>query len=197
MNGIKDILHLRARELMWSYIPQEKVAISASRDELLTFLLQGGSESLGVLDHLGAVGLELWRLDLLHLNGNSSNLCVVRSALETGKHGKIYGVSILLSHKDHARTWASQGLVGCRGHHITVGEGVVHTLRRNKASDMSDVSHQIRAIVVCYLSELGIVVITWVGACTNDKQFWLELGNLLGDKLIVKQSSLSVNEVWF
>ena len=126
---------------MWSHIPQNQVNISSTRYEELTFLEECFGKSFGVLDHLGRVFFEGWRHDLLHLDGDCTNLSVVGTTLAGWEHCEVDCFREFLSHEDNAASRSSQRFVRSRCDNIAEWERIIKLLGCNQTTNVSNISH--------------------------------------------------------
>lgn len=142
-----------------------------------------------------AVELELGSCNFLELGGQSSDLVVVRTALQTGEHSEVDSVLKLLLAEDDAGAGSSQRLVGRGGHDVAVGEGVVHELSGNESTVVSDIGHQESANGVSDLTETREIKITRITRRAGDQKLGLELSNINRQLVVVDEQSLFIHIV--
>ena len=82
------------------------------------------------------------------------------------------------------------------GDHITVLEGVGKLASSHKTARVSDVGHEISTVLVCDLSESGIVPVSWIGRSTADNETGLEDPSLLRQSLVVNKLSCRIEGIW-
>ena len=83
------------------------MVISASCDQSVASCQQLLRHSLGIGQDLALVGNELWRVHLLHVSSDRTNLLIVGSTLKAGEDSIVNllrDVAVILSGEDHTGT---------------------------------------------------------------------------------------------
>jgi len=163
--------------------------------EFFSFVHQGLGESLGVLNNLLGVNLELWGSNFLQLNGKSSNRHIMWSTLEHWENSKVDLLSVLNLVENNSGSWSSQTLVSCGGNNIAVLEWGFHQASCNKSTNVSDIAHKVSTDGVSDLSESWIIEVGWVSGSSEDEHLWLELKHGGSQGIIVNKPGLLVNEI--
>lgn len=79
---------------------------------------------------------------------------------------------------------------------ITMIEWLGEELGGDEATGVGDIGHEEGTDGVSDLSELGVVVICWVGTGSADDHLRLELSGLLGQCFVIDQTILFLDVVW-
>lgn len=66
----------------------------------------------------------------------------------------------------------------------------------DETTGMSNISHKKSTNRISDFSELGVIVISWIGTGTADYHLGLELSGLFGQCLIVDKAIFFLNIVW-
>mmetsp|Transcript_123039 Transcript_123039/g.348740 ORF Transcript_123039/g.348740 Transcript_123039/m.348740 type:complete len:218 (+) Transcript_123039:126-779(+) len=110
---LADLLQLGPGQAVRAHVPQDEVVVGPVAGELVPLLLQGVRQRLRARhDHLGVLH-ESGGLHLEELCCQPTNLVVVGSALQPGKHGHIDPLfdvrdRIRVFEEDHPSTWPTQ-----------------------------------------------------------------------------------------
>jgi len=180
---------------MGSDVPHDEVVIGTVSDDFLARLFKGSSHSSSVGDHLSAVCNELWGVNLLQLDGQGTNLVVVRASLEHGEYSKVNALKKFLLAEDDSRSGTSETLVSSGGDDVAEREGVSHLLSGNESADVSDIGHEIGTDAVSDCSEAGVFEVSGVATGATDEDVRSELGHSNFERVHVNQAGLRVDEV--
>jgi hypothetical protein len=191
-------------------VQENHVAVGTVGDELVAQGLELFLKSLGVLDHLLLVLLELRGGSVLERNRKSGDGVVVGTTLVARENGEVngalkviqdvlaglgVGVAYTLAEEDHGTTGTTERLVGSGGDNIGVLEGRGDNASSNQTGDVSHVHNEIGADLVSDLAHAGIVNQTAVGGSTSDQALRaVELGIGL-EGVVVDDTGLEVDAV--
>ena len=100
---------------------------------------------------------------------------IVGPSLKHRENGKVNPLEQLLFAEYDARARSSQAFMRRRRHNIAKFEWIVHLLCSDKATDMSNVSHQVGSYAVSDLTIASVVKISRIATGTAEKNIWLEL----------------------
>lgn len=190
-------------------VQEDHVAVSAVRDELVTEGLELVLQSLGVLDDLLLVLLELGSGSLLQGNGESGDGVVVGATLVAGEDGKVdgtlkvvhdllaslVGAADTLAEEDHGTTGATQGLVGGGGHDIGVLEGRGDDTSGDQAGDVGHVDNEVGTDLVSDLAHALVVDQTAVGRGTSNQALGAVHLSVSLQSVVVNDAGLQVDTV--
>ena len=173
------------------------MVVSAVGDEFDAALHESFSQGLGIVgDTLGVVAE---RLGASFGQGDGLGCHDVgERATEDHRAATIDVGGILLGRQHHATTWAAQGLVGRRRHHLSVGDRVLVTgeyLAGHQAGEVSHVDHEDGSDLVGDLAHLREVHPARVGGVPGDDDEGPELACQLGDLVVIEQTGLRVRSV--
>ena len=190
-------------------IKENHVAVGSVSDELVTKGLQLSLNSLGVLENLLLVGLELRSIDLLKGDGKSSDGVVVRTTLVTREDGEVKGslevvhdvlsglvlATDTLAEEDHGTTGSTEGLVGGGGNNIGVLEGRGDDTGGDQTGDVSHVHDEVGTDLVGDLAHALVVNQTAVGGGTSDKALGAVELSVGLQGIVVNDTGLEVDTV--
>lgn len=190
-------------------VQEDHVAVSAVRDELVTESLELVLKSLGVLDNLLLVLLELGSVGLLQSNGESGDGVVVGAALVTGEDGEVdgtlkvvhdllaslVGAADTLAEEDHGTSGATQRLVGGGGNDIGVLEGRGDDTSGDQAGDMGHVDNEVGTDLVSDLAHALVVDQTAVGGGTGNQTLGAVQLSVGLQRVVVNDAGLQVDAV--
>ena len=143
---------------MRANVPHDQVVVGTICNELLAMILQSLIQSLE--DDLHRVGLEVISLDFLKLNGEGSNVGVVRATLKHWGHSKVNGFFEYLTEEDHARAGVSKTLVRSDCNNISKLEGIREQLSNDIARGVCYFSHEEGTDLVANLTETFVALVT-------------------------------------
>jgi hypothetical protein len=205
---LEDSLNTGAVDLA-AKVNEDHVAVSAVGHELVAEGLELGLKSLGVLDDLLLVLLELRGVDLLEGNSESGDGVVVGTTLVTGEDGEVDGTlkvvhdvlaglvlaTDTLAEEDHGTTGTTKGLVSGGGDNIGVLEGRGDNASGDQTGDVSHVDNKVSTDLVSDLTHALVVDQTAVGGGTGDQDLGaVHLGVGL-ELVVVDDTSLKVDTV--
>lgn len=175
--------------------------------ERLEFVLQ----SLGVLDDLLLVLLELWGHGLVERDGKSGDCVVMWAALVTWEDGEVdWALEVVqsllaslwvrlahtLAEEDHSTSWASEGLVGGGSDNVGILERSWNNFSGNKPGDVCHVNDEVCANKIGNLPHTLVVDKTAVSRSTGNQDLW-SVHESVGLKLvIINDARLKVYTVW-
>lgn len=206
---LENGLNTSTIEVVGAEVDEDHVAVSAVRDELVAKNLELLLESLGVLDDLLLVLLELRGVDLLESNSQSSDGVVVGTTLVAREDGEVdrvlkvvkdflsglIGAADTLAEEDHGTTGTTERLVGGGGHNIGVLEGRGNDTSGDQARDVSHIDDEVGANLIGNLAHALVVNQTAVGRGTSDQTLGaVHLGVTL-ESVVVDDTGLKVNTV--
>ena len=163
--------------------------------KFFSFVHKGLGESLGVLNNLLGVNLELWGSNLLQLNCEGSNRHIMWSSLEHWENSEVDLLGVLDLVENDSGSWSSQTLMSGGGNNIAVLEWGFHQASSNKSTNVSDITHEVSTDGVSDLSESWIIEVSWVSRSSEDKHLWLELKDGGSQGIVVDETGLLVNEI--
>lgn len=186
------------------------MAVSSVSNECVPKFLQLFLNSLGVLEDLLLVLLELGGIDLLEGNGQGGDGVVVGATLMAGEDGEVdwvlevihdlltvlVGASNALAEEDHGSSGSTERLVGSGGNNIGVFKWRWNDTGSNEAGNVSHVDNEIGTNGVGNLPHSGIVDKTAVGRSTGNKTLWSVELSIRLKQVIVNYASLKVDLVW-
>merc|ERR1719210_1312703 len=113
---------------MGPYIPQDQVVVSPVTGKLVALFNQRFAQDASIFYHLLRVLLETVRLHLQELHGQTANLMIMRTSLQTGENCHVDSLFdiwhfVRVLEKDHSGSRSSQRLVGGGRHNVTMLEG--------------------------------------------------------------------------
>lgn len=159
------------------------MAVGTVGDELMAELLEFVLGSLGVLQNLLLVLLELRGGGLFEGNGQSGDGVVVGASLVAREdrevdgtlkviHDVLAGLGVVaadtLAEENHCTTRTTEGLVGSGGDHISMVEGRGDDASGNQSGDVSHINNEVSADLVSNLTHALVINQTAVGRGTGD-----------------------------
>ncbi len=207
---LKNSLDTSTVQRLRAKVQEDHVAVGTVGDELVAHDLELFLKSLGVLDHLLLVLLELRGGSVLKRNRESGDGVVVGTTLVARENGEVngalkvihdvlaslgVGVADTLAEEDHGTTGTTKGLVGGGSNNIGVLERRGDNASSNQTGDVSHVHNEVGADLVSDLAHASIVNQTAVGRSTSDQALRaVELGIGL-EGVVVDDPSLKVDAV--
>lgn len=186
------------------------MGVSAVRDELVAHGLELVLKSLGIVNHLLLVGLELGSVGLLESNSKRRDGVVVRATLVTGEDGEVDGILKLvqnllaslgvdrahtLAEEDHGTTRTTEGLVGSGGHDIGVLEGRGDDAGGDETGNVGDINNQVGADRVSDLAHASIVDQAAVGRGTGNEDLGTIETSVLLEQVVVDNAGALIDTV--
>ena len=165
------------------------------RDQSLSRLLQGFSDCACVRNDLLTVLLEGRSRNLLQLNGKGADLVVVGPTLQHWEDGEVDPLKQLFLAENHAGTRPTETLVRSGRHYVAILERVVHLLRGDQATDVSDVCHKVGTHAVSNLAIACVIEVSGVATCATEEYIWAKLGHSRLERVHVDDTSLFVDKV--
>ena len=184
VNLFQDSLETSTVQSLRSEIQENHVAISAVSNELVAKTFELVLDSLGVLDNLLLVCLELGGIYLLKGDGKSGDGVVVRTTLMTREdrevngsleviHDVLSGLGVLaadtLAEEDHGTTGSTEGLVGSGGYNVGILKGRGNDASSDQTGDVSHINDEVGANLLGDLAHALVVNQTAVGGGTGDQ----------------------------
>ena len=206
---LQDSLDTSTVQALLAEIDENHVAVSAVRDELVAQSLELVLESLGVLDDLLLVLLELGGSSLLEGNSKGGDGVVVGTTLVAREDGEVdrvlevvknilaglIGAADTLAEEDHGTTGATERLVSGGGHNIGVLEGRGNDTSGDQTRNVSHVDDEVGANLIGNLAHALVVNQTAVGGGTGDQTLGaVHLGVTL-KSVVVDDTGLKVDTV--
>ena len=207
---LEDGLETSTIKRLWTEVDKNHVRVGSVRDELVVELLELLLKSLGVLDNLLLVLLELWSVHLLEGNGQGRDGVVVWSTLVTWEDGEVNLVlkvvhdvlaglvlgADTLAEEDHGTTWSTEGLVGGGGDDVGVLEWRWDDTSGDESGDVSHIDHEVSANGVGDLLHALVVNETAVCRGTGNENLWSVHLSVLLKGIVVDDAGLLVETVW-
>jgi len=209
VNLLEDSLNASTVEGLVAQVQEDHVAVSAVGHKLDAEALKLILKSLGVLDDLLLVLLELRSVGLLEGDGQSGDGVVVGTTLVTGEDGEVdrtlevvhdvlAGLVLAadtLAEEDHGTTGAAEGLVGGGGDNIGVLEGRGDDASGDQTRNVGHVDNKVGTDLVSDLAHALVVNQTAVGGGTGDQDLGaVHLGVGL-ELVVVDDTGLKVDTV--
>jgi hypothetical protein len=207
---LEDGLDTGTVEVEGLEVEEDHVVVGSTSDEGVAQALEGLTDSLGVLDDLGLVGLEVVGLSLLEGDGKSSDGVVVGTTLVPREDGEVdgalevvegllaglgVGAADALAEEDHGSTGTTERLVGGGGDNVAVFERrLVHT-GGDETGDVSHVHEEVGTDLVGDLPHAGVVDFTAVCGSASNKDLGAVHEGVLLEPVVVDQAGLEVDAV--
>lgn len=207
---LKNGLNASTVKAVLTEVEEDHVRVGAVGNELVAEGLELVLESLGVVNNLLLVGLEVGAGSLLQGNSESSDGVVVGTALVTGEDREVDGVlevvegllaglgvdgADALAEEDHGTTRATEGLVGGGGDDISVLEGGRDDAGGNETGDVSHVNDKVGTNGVGDLAHATVVDQAAVGRGTSNENLGAEEDGVLLEGVVVNDAGLQVDSV--
>ncbi|ENN85865.1 hypothetical protein RHSP_17832 [Rhizobium freirei PRF 81] len=181
-------LRTLAGGVLLAQVDQHQVVVGAAGDDVDAAGNQRFGQSLGVLDDLSGVILELRLQRFAESHGLGGDDVHQRTTLETGEDRRVELLGqILFIGEDHAAARAAQRLVRGGGGNVAMRERRRMLATGNEAGDVGHVDHQIGADAVGDLAEALPVPDTGIGRATGDDQLRLGFFGLALNLIHVEQ----------
>ena len=196
MYFVQVVLQLLAGHLGIGQVNQQQVVVGAAGNQLHAAGGQLVGHSSGVLHNLAGIILELRLQCLAKADSLCSNHMLQRAALGAGEDGGVDALDqVSVVGQDQAAAGTAQGLVGGGGHNISIGHRVLVHAAGNQAGNVSHVHHQHCAVTVGDLGQLFKIDSARVSGSTGNQQLGANLGNLLGQGIVINAAVLGRNAV--
>ena len=207
---LEKSLNTGAIEFKRAEIDQHHVRVGAVRHKRVAELLELVLQSLGVVNHLLLVLLELGGSSLLEGDSKGGDGVVVGTALVAGEDGEVDPVLQVierllaslgvngpdaLAEEDHGTARATERLVGGGGDDIGVLERRGDNTGGNKAGNVGNVDDQVGANRVGDLAHALVVNQTEVSRGTGNKNLGTEELGILLERVVVDDAGREVDTV--
>lgn len=206
---LQDSLNTSTVQLLSTEVDQDHVAVSAVRDELVAQLLELVLQSLGVVQDLLLVLLELGSVNLLESNSKGSDGVVVGTTLVTRENGEVdrtlkvvknllsglVSAAHTLAEEDHGTTGATKRLVGGGSDNIGVLEGRRNDTGGDQSGDMGHINDEVSADLVSDLAHALIVDQAAVGGGTGNQTLGAVELSVGLQGIVINDTSLKVDTV--
>ena len=195
VNRIQTRLQILAGALLVGQINEQQVIVGTAGNQLDTARLQLCSHSLGILDDLACVLLELRLQCLAEANRLGRDNMLERTALGAREYS---GVNALCQNcvvgQDQAAARTTKRLVGGGGNNVSIRHRVLVLTAGNQTGNVRHIDHQVSAVAMCDLGHFLEVDGTRIRGCTcNDQLRAMLLDSLL--KLSVVDEAILVYAV--
>merc|ERR1719182_1348392 len=185
---------------MRSQVPQDQMIVCAIGRQLVAFGHQGLSQSRGIRLYVLGILDKVWGVYLQELTSESTDLVIVRSALQGREHSHVNAILdiwnlVRVLVEDHSSTRTPQRLVGCRCYHIAMLEWGKVLSSRHQARDVSNVSHQQCTAFICNCAKFRKVKSARICGEASNNHLWTEDQCILAEFIEVDESGLGVHFV--
>src|SRR5919199_4500505 len=184
-DGLEGLLELLARGTRLDQIHQDQVVVRPAGDEVEPPLEQPFCHRLAVLDYLAGVVFELGLERLAEGDGLACDGVHEGPALHPGEDAAVHLLGELLAAEDHAPARAAQGLVGCGGDHLAVGDRRGMHVGGHEPRYVGHVCEEEGADLVCDLAEAVEVDDTRIGARAGEDHPWSLLKRDLAHLIVI------------
>mmetsp|Transcript_12587 Transcript_12587/g.36550 ORF Transcript_12587/g.36550 Transcript_12587/m.36550 type:complete len:217 (-) Transcript_12587:729-1379(-) len=195
MHTLQELLEFAASKVERAQIPQNDVVIGAVGRQGVAVVQQRRRQRFRIcLDGLGVVS-ECLTVGLFECHSQSTDVVVVRAALQRRKDRIVDGVLEVRAVEDDARPRAPQRLV-CRGRDdIAVLEGALGFAGSHQTTDVRHVGHQVCPTRIGNSSHPTIVPVSRIRTRTGNQQAGAEDQRQPLQVVIVNEASLWVDAI--